>query len=572
MALVGKGALLELTRRPWLVEAAVALCIMVPALVNKVGRLGTHPTGPDGSLYMDVAQHLLSGDGLVTSLSLYHQGYVVLPHPTSVQPLWPALLAAAGAVVPLTTAALLLPALLWLFTLALAFWWGRRVLPTILPSWRRARAPDGMVHGGHVALSLLALSLHFTSFTSRPYTEGLSFLLLFACMVRAPSLLARRTVAAAVELGVWVAVLLYARSQHVVIVVALPCAVAWHLLRDRDRRRQTLVFGAVALASCWLAFLPELLWVGSFVEGSAFNAYLRFDMSGEASPLSPVQGLRVGATMAETVLDRLEGVLIAFGKQGYPRVFGWLIYAGPLALAALLVAPRRRWRDLADLTDRHALAVATGVGAFLLLHVMHKDLGHAWWFGDRHALLGVLFFAFAYFVCARAGGVFTWAALVLFAVATVESGYDALATRTARPSEPLLHRLELQAYLLALDLGTPGQLVVAMPSSEARQIAWLVPEVGFQAVLAATTFEDLRYMVDELGVDYLVTVDTWEPPSVIDARFDELFELVDTFSSPKQPKQKVRLNADGTPREHPRDQVRVYRPRFLPREGLGPSE
>ena len=572
MALVGKGGLLDLTRRPWLVEAAVTLGIAVPALVNKVLRLGTHHTGPDGSLYMDVAQHLLSGDGLVTSLSLYHQGYAVLPHPTSVQPLWPALLAVAGSVVPLTTAAVVVPAVLWFGTLVLAYLWGRRVAPSVVPSWRGTRAPDFMVHGGHVVLSLLALSLHFTSFTSRPYTEGISFLLLFACMLRAPSLFARRTMVAGLELGVWVAVLFYARSQHVVVVLALPCALAWHLVREAHRRRETVVFGVTAVASFWLAFLPELLWVGSFVEGSAFHAYLRFDMSGEASPLSSVQGLRVGGTALETVRDRAEGVLIAFGKGGYSKVFGWLIYAVPLAVVAVVMAPRRRWRDLVELTDRHALAVATAIGAFLLLHLMHKDLGHEWWFGDRHALLGVLFFALAYFVCARAGGMFTVAALVLLSVATYRAGYDALATRSRRPFQPLLYRLEAQARLLALDLTTPGQLIVAVPSTEARQLAWLVPEVGFHGVLGATTFDDLRYMVDELGVDYLLTVGTWVPPATTDARFDDAFELIDTFAAPKQPKQKVRFNADGTPKEHPRDAIRIYRPRFLPGEGLGPAE
>lgn len=571
MAIVGGGRLEGLLRRPRLVEAAVLLAIAVPALVHKLGRLGTYATGPDGSLYMDVAQHLIAGDGLVTSLSLYHQGYPVLPHATSVQPLWPLSLAAAGSIMPLTTAALALPTVLWFIALALAFWWGRRVAPNVLPAWRGKRAADFTVHGGHVVFSLLALSPDFSSYTSRPYTEGLSFALLFASLVRAPSLFDRRTVMAGVELGLWVALLFYARSQHFVIVLALPCALAWHLLRDRDRRRQTLAFGVASLAAFWLAFLPELLWVGSFVEGSALNAYVRFDMSGEASPLSPVRGLRAGETLLHTVLDRADGVLVAFGPDGYTNVFGWLVYIVPVALLALLAAPRRRWRDLCELADRHALALATAVGAFLLLHLMHKDLGHAWWFGDRHALLGVLFFAFAFFLCARAGGGFAWMAAALFVIAIPHSAYDNLVERTKRPYRPLAFRLEEQARLLALDVTTPGHLIVAMPSNDARQLAWLVPDIGIHAVMEATTFDDLLYMVDELGVDYVVDVGVTSLPAFTDARFEDSFEEVDTFYSPKQPHKKSKKKKKKK-KNLPEDLIRIYRPRFLPGAGRGPAE
>jgi hypothetical protein len=371
-----------------------------------------------------------------------------------------------------------------------------------------------------------------------------------------------------------VALLFYARSQHFVIVLALPCALAWHLLRDRDRRRRTLAFGAASLAACWLAILPELLWVGSFVEGSALNAYVRFDMSGESSPLSPVRGLRAGETLLHTVIDRADGVLVAFGRDGYTNVFGWLCYIVPVALLALLAAPRRRWRDLCELADRHALALATAVGAFLLLHLMHKDLGHAWWFGDRHALLGVLFFAFAFYLCARAGGAMGWVAIALFGVATVHAAYDNLAVRSKRAYRPLAFRLEVQARLLALDLTTPGQLIVAVPSGDARQLAWLVPDVGFHAVMEATTIDDLHYMVDSLGVDYVLSVGEKPLPAFADARFEESFDLVDTFSSPEQPLKKSakKKKKKKKPRDPSEDVIRIYRPRFLPGVGRGPAE
>lgn len=566
MEFVRGGSLAGNIRWPRLVEAAVVLAIAVPALAQKLVRYGTFGTGPDGSFYMDVAQHLIAGDGLVTSLSLYHQGYPVLPHPTSVQPLWPLVLSAAGSVMPLTTAATAVPTALWFVTLALAFLWGRRVAPSVVPKWRGRTAPDHVVHGGHVALAMMALAPDFAGYTSRPYTEGLSFALLFACLLRAPTLFGRRSVLAGIELGVWLALLFYARSQLFVAVLAMPCVLVWHLVRDRQRRGETLRFAVVACAAFWLAFLPELWWVGRFVDGSALLAYLRFDQSGEASALSDVRGLRAGVTMLETLRDRLGGVLVAFGEEGYRTVFGWIIYVVPVALGALVAAPRRRWRDLCDLVDRHGLAFVTAVGAALLLHVMHKDVGHEWWFGDRHALLGVLFFLFSLFLCVRAGGMFGWIAIVLFATTTFASAVDAWPTRSRRPFRPLAYRLEAQARLIALDEREPGQLIVAVPSGEARLLAWLVPGVGFHAIVDQTTLADLEYMVEELGVDHVVTIGEHTHPAIVDPEFEERFEEIDRFHAPEQKTKKP------SKARKPVDLVRIYRPRFLTAVGRGPSE
>lgn len=524
---------------PRLVELLLLVAIAVPCLQPKLMRMGTYATGPDGSLYMDVAQHLLAGDGLVTGLSLYHQGYAQLPHPTSVQPLWPLVLAASGTLMPLPVAAVWVPSLLWGVSLGLAFFWGRRVLPSLLPGRRGLELPPRLLHGGHVAVAVLGLSWFFESYTSRPYTEGLSFALLFGSLLRAPGLVERRRARDAVELGLWLALHFYARSQHLILVLAAPCLLLWLLWREPARRRQTLVFGLLGLGVFALAFLPELLWVGSFAEGNALHAYLRFDQARVPSSLSDAAGLRAGESLLATVADRLGGVGVAFGPEGYVKVFGFHAAVFPLALLAVAAAPRRAWRILVDMVDGHGLAVSSGVGAVLLLHLMHKDLGHEWWFGDRHALLAIVLFVVAYAVCVRRGGLWAWLALALFLGATAYEAVDAWQLRLRKPYKVMAHRLDLQARLLALAAAGDAPLVVAMPSTEARYMAWLVPGVGFHALIDHTSYEDLEIMVCELGVRYVVGVGPPSGPWAEDARFEERFELVDTFAAPEQRKRKL---------------------------------
>ena len=50
----------------------------------------------DGDYYYQIARHVAEGDGLVTSVSLYHQGFKELPHPINIYPLWPLLLGYSG--------------------------------------------------------------------------------------------------------------------------------------------------------------------------------------------------------------------------------------------------------------------------------------------------------------------------------------------------------------------------------------------------------------------------------------------------------------------------------------------
>jgi len=531
-----------------IVTTLMVLVILAPKLEN----LGTWTTGPDGSISMNVATHLRMGEGLTTSLAVYHQGYAHFPHPTPVQPLWPMLLALSSFVLPITHAATRVPTLLWALSLVLAFVWGRSLAPP-----RTTGGLAGLfsgLHGGHAVVAVLGLSPYYLNFSSRPYTEALSFALLFGLFLRSQGLWQRRRHKDAVELGVWLGLLFLTRSQLVVVPLAAFTLVGWHLVREPRRRRETLLFGSVVTATLALVMLPEMLWIASFAEGSPLTTYLRFDQSG-SSALSDVSGLRVTGSLWETLKDRAAGFVVAFApdEDGYKNVFGYFVYVIPVAVMATLAhalrGPRALWQKLSGFVDDHGMAVVTGLGAFLLMHVMHKDLGHEWWFGDRHALLVVAFIGCCFFFCVRLGGVAAVVAVLLFVVATVHLaalpwkhiwGDEKPGAYQGVPYPVQGHRFEAQVRLLSRDANEPGPLTVALPANEARKLSWLLPDIGMHGLLEETTFDDLTYMVRHLGVQYVLTVEDEARAWRDDPRFDDHCVEVERFYSSTRKTRRVR--------------------------------
>src|SRR5207237_8522456 len=77
------------------------------------------PFPPDPSYYMQVARHLADGQGLQSSVSLYHEGLAPLPQPYDLYPLWPLVLGGAARVIGLFAAANVLPQLFFVLDLVL---------------------------------------------------------------------------------------------------------------------------------------------------------------------------------------------------------------------------------------------------------------------------------------------------------------------------------------------------------------------------------------------------------------------------------------------------------------------
>ena len=136
-------------------------------------RNGETEFGVDGSYYFQVARHVAAGDGLVTSVCLYHQGLKRLPSKTNIYPLWPLLLGGLGKLIGVTTAARFFPRTLFLIDLVLLYLLVLRI---------NAMSFRGFDFG-HLLVLMFGCNLLFFAAASYPYTEALAFLLIFLALL-----------------------------------------------------------------------------------------------------------------------------------------------------------------------------------------------------------------------------------------------------------------------------------------------------------------------------------------------------------------------------------------------------
>lgn len=346
----------------------------------------------DGDYYYNVARHVAEGDGLVTSASLYHQGFKSLPHPTNIYPLWPLLLGFTGRILPLNVAAALLPEILYFVSLLLLYSLANRVIERI-----RGR-PEPFVLGGgraldlgHLAVLLFGVNAIFFEFTSLPYTEGLGFALAFAALLALERSTSAGPLPWAATAGGLAALAYLARAQMITVVIAVVGALALTSLRRRER----LVAAAVAAGTAILVVLPWLLYLASFIEPFEPRVLLDFGAYRETPEIEAFSSAYpVGPGLWNRVADLALGVRAAFhpwgGMTSYVGSFGLAAFAVPLALLQLLLHPGR-WRRLMGAVTRPETAVVTATTAaaaamVLPLHFLHLRFLWEWRFGFRHGL------------------------------------------------------------------------------------------------------------------------------------------------------------------------------------------
>lgn len=494
--------------RIWL--GAIVACLAAAKVAYSLNW--SFPAGADGGYYTDIVQHLLAGDGLVTDVSLYHRGFRSFPHADSIYPLWPLCYAAAAALIPLEKAAVWLPSALYLTSLGTAFLWARRLLPGDL--WRRVPG----FGAGHVLVLLLGLHGAYFIHTSRPYTEGLAYTLLFFCCWRAMPLLQRRSTTSGLELGAWLGVLLLVRSQLAIVPVALAGALLVGLVLARERRRELAMFGGAAAFGAALLLLPYVLYLAVNSDGFSVWNYLLFGETPQASPLSQARPyvrpeglghLRVLAHGAATAFAWKVNV-------SYRGSFHLFHYALPAAavLGGARLARELRGADgrarvvawLRDPTNLHwivfALVAALG---FLSVQLLVKSEDR-WYFHRRHNLVALPLFYFSLLTLLRSRLLPVVLVAVALLVGTVaigarRVGFEIYKTDLAQRMPP---RQSVVDWINAerARLGRP--LVVA--SSAPQVMVWRTPGVSYHEVNAEiTTLDDVLVMFDVLGADYLVS-------------------------------------------------------------------
>lgn len=489
---------------------ALAALILLALAALKVARQVEVPWYDlDAWFYADVALNVRDGLGLTTYYSLYNKGFTYFPHPTSIYPLWPLTLGLVSRLIPFGVAAWSLPSALSLAALAVAYRLVARLVPgPLFPEvWP-------VLDAGHLFILMLGTSRHYFLSTSLPYTEALAFLLLFIALGRIARLYQAPTAWRGLEVGVWLALLIMARSQLFIVTLALGASLALTLALT-GLRRMALPALAVAVG-LGLGLAPWWAYLSSFADGVRFSWMLRFDAYHETTLLPHLSFMVPTEGLWAFIADRAQGVPVAFSGHGrfsyfrnfYVLYFG-LVVAAPLALWEALQGLRAgrgpaalRWLR-APQSQLPLFLGMLSLAGIASLHVLHKQHFHAWNFGTRHALTAVFIFFAALVYLSRRPVLPRLYALVIIIVG-VYLGFDQIVKmgepRAALAPTPTTERGALVTWIDAHRAeGDP--LVLA--SDIGRELQPFTRGVGWHWIYRTTTAADLDAFAGPLGVDYL---------------------------------------------------------------------
>lgn len=338
-------------RRRRFVILLILIAPLVALHVMHAPRNG--PFNQDPSYYMQAARHVAAGDGLLTSVSLYHQGLQPLPQPYFDYPLWPLVLGIAAKVAGLITAANVLPQLLFVLDLVLFYLLANRIAGENATFSIRGEQIDV----GHVVALLAAANFIFFSSTVVPYTEGLAFALATGSFL----LLDDRPLLSGLLAGLSV----LARSQMVLVPVATAFVLAVAIIVVSRRYAGALAKYAVASASVNLAWFAYLRAAG----------VQRAGIVGWQEWIAP-------ASFGGKVIHAAQGLITAVNPASEASLFhsfGPVVLIAPLALFWM-------FRKRANAATFWAVALS-GIGSMIVLATFESVREPFRLFGSRHSAI-----------------------------------------------------------------------------------------------------------------------------------------------------------------------------------------
>lgn len=471
------------TRRHAIGWAAIIIGLLT--ILRFAKGAGGPPYGIDASYYFQLARHIANGDGFVTTVSLYHEGWI-LPAKTPIYPLWPLLLGYAGRAVGLETAADLLPRLFYVANLVLLYFLARAAalrIGALHPS-RHWWMPDT----AHWLVAIFGLAPRYFGATTHPYTEGLAFFCAFAAFLGLERFDRTRGAGAAALSGVFAGLAFLARTQMVGVAIGCFLALVWFALRDRTARKGAVVWSVVAFATVapWFAFLGYIPHVTP----------MTLERAAIPNPINWTQQ----ATRFEWLLVRVESLGVMFGpsnQYSYVQSYGIAAYLVPLAaIAAALEISRRRRLVAPQSVFRTAMFIA-GLFFFFNLTLYQSSTWMPWLFGWRHGLpfLFLLVLAAPWLV-SRAGRLAPAIAVVL--LLSVAANAKAVLDFVRTPDVQLTAaETELVAWLNAQQpppavIATNAQILGSM--SDAR-LYWTTCSASGETIRAMLRLMPIQYVV-----------------------------------------------------------------------------
>jgi hypothetical protein len=378
------------------IDARVVLGLILAVFLMLKLTYNPYPIGDfgrDGSFYYQVARHVAEGEGLKTSVALYHQGLKHLPSPSTIYPIWPLLLGGVGAVVGLDLAASLLPEIFYFIDLVLLY-----ALANAIASTWGEKAPllfktSSLFNIGHVAVILMGANRNFFRYTSLPFTESLAFCFTFAALLALIKASHRHHILWSALAGALAALAYLTRAQMLGLVVAVPFALLVVGIKDRKYRRAAAVAMAVAV-------IVSLLWIVYLLTAVNYFAprmLLDFTAYRETFELAPFKWVVEKESFWEFLKDRASGFLVAFdpnSRFSYVRYFGLSAYLPLLAFLYLFMRPKALGSSMRGGFSPSALGVVgtslAALGCLVPVHAMHADRWGGWFFQFRQGLPFIL--------------------------------------------------------------------------------------------------------------------------------------------------------------------------------------
>ncbi len=490
--------------------------------------------GVDGSYYFDIARNIYEGNGIATNGSLYHQGMQQFSHASPIYPLWPLLLGTLAHLLGIFTAATWVPVALYFATLITAYLVVEKILNGYVIDGNLIR-----IKYSTVFVYLLALHYDFFLATSRPYTEGLAYLLFIGFIYSAYQVLQREQNRHALLAGVWLALALLCRSQLIVFVFATFIFAMAALLLQRNR--QTFKLLALFTAAFVICLSPWLFFITNQLAGLSIKSLLFFDQFRASDTLSKLEVMAPASSWFDYIGQRLQGFVYAYNPENqysFYRTYLLSAYLAPLALLALLFRSGDIISPVKNLLKTKGQSLSGRRNSFILfflllaaagyfsIHLIHKQLWAPWNFGLRHGLTCIfLFFAAFVFLC-RQNAFWRYMALALLicssylAIQKIRS--EIYVTKTYRKHitvdrAPVINWVKTTA-------STKPELRISMYTCQ-----WLLPytnNVGYHWIYHSTTRDDLLALFSTLQSDYLLlTAEQRKELSNHTPDFDKLFEI-----------------------------------------------
>ncbi|HUR79266.1 MAG TPA: hypothetical protein VM733_00775 [Thermoanaerobaculia bacterium] len=453
-----------------------AVIIGALTLLRFAKGAGGPPYGIDASYYFQLARHVMRGEGLVTTVSLYLEGWVV-PARTQIYPLWPLVMGYAGRVIGLERAADLLPRIFYVTSLVLLYLLAMRIALRFGGLRIHRWLPDS----AHFVVLIFGLAPRYFGATTHPYTEGLGFTMAFASFLFLERYERTRSLVSIALCGVFAGLAFLTRTQLVGVAVGCFLALAWLAIRDTKARIGTLVWSAAAIVT----ITPWLLFLG-FIPGVTKNTLPHVELPAFA-------GWTQLPSRTEWLMQRATSLGVMFNPYdpySYVQSFGIVAFLVPLALIAVVVHRGKTPKTL--LTNAVLIA---GVFFFFNLMLYHSEVWMPWLFGWRHGLPFILLIALAVpWLVARAGRFATAVAFVLI-VSVLMSAQNVIAFVRSPDVELSRAETELVAWMNSRPVSAITTNAQIFGSMSDAHLYWTYCDASGASTKAMLAKMPIRYVI-----------------------------------------------------------------------------